>query len=61
LQTLKESVKSWRPRLQCAWIERQEAELWDLRGLLSFASARCEQGENNHKPDQPHGHLGWDG
>src|SRR5258705_11896688 len=38
LQAMKKSVKSWRPSLQRARIERQEAEPRDFLELLSFAS-----------------------
>jgi hypothetical protein len=53
-QALKESVESRRPRLQCARIERQEAEPRDVLGLLSFASARRgEQGGEEASGDCP--------
>ncbi len=39
LQAAEKSVKPWRPRLQCAWIECQKAEPRKVLALLSFASA----------------------
>jgi len=44
-QALEECVKSWRPRLQRAWIERKKAEPRNFLGLLRA----CRERPRNHR------------